>query len=96
MKQGQKSWEYFHKDYESNIVHVFSPNSKRLSSKPILKQKLAAIQQVECNNHLKSSVINIYNEKDTSWLNSALRMGYEYAVFGLTAHGQLTQTLKSI
>ena len=81
MKQGQKSWEYFHKDYESNIVHVFSPNSKRLSNKPILKQKLAAIQQVECNNHLKSSVINIYNEKDTSWLNSALRMGYEYAVF---------------
>lgn len=81
MKQGQKSWEYTHKDYQSQIVHVFSPNSKRILDKRVLKQKLCAIQQVECNNYLQSSIINIFNETDMSWLDKALQMQYKYAVF---------------
>lgn len=81
MKQGQKSWEYIHKDYVSRIVHVFSPNSKRILDKRVLKQKLSAIQQVECNNYLQSSIINIYNESDMSWLDKASDMQYKYVVF---------------
>lgn len=81
MNQGQKSWEYSHKETSTNLVHVFSPNSKCLLDKMSLKTKLQQIQQVESNNHLQSSIINVFNESDTSWLEYAISMNFEYAVY---------------
>ena len=96
MNQGQKSWDYSHKGTTKNIVHVFSPKSKCLLDKTKLKQKLQQIQQVESNNHLQGSVINTYNEGDMSWLENAISMDYEYAVFWFDGCWAITEEFESI
>jgi len=96
LNQGQKSWEYSHKSSTNKIVHVFSPKSKCLLDKPRLKQKLQQIQQVESNNHLQGSVINTFNEGDMSWLENAISMHYEYAVFWFDGCWAITEDFEEI
>ena len=80
MYKGQKNWEYSHSENSYPVVHVFIPGSPTFNSYPILKQKLAEMQQVESNNHLRGGIINLYNSIDTSWIVASLKMGYRYAV----------------
>ncbi len=96
MNQGQKSWEYSHKSKTKDIVHIFSPRSQCLLDKPKLKKKLQQIQQVESNNHLQGSVINTFNEGDVSYLNNAISMGYDYAVFWFDGCWAITENFENI
>lgn len=80
MKQGQKNWEYIHTESAWPIVNAFLPTDKELNDTALLKQKLQEIQNVECNNHLRGGIVNIYNAYDTSWMIAMMRMGYKYAV----------------
>jgi hypothetical protein len=77
---GQSTWNYFHRDSSTPIVHVIISNSTQLNEYPVLKQKLLEIQKVEFNNHLKGGFINVTNPWDTSWLVASSKMGYRYAV----------------
>jgi len=79
MKQGQKNWEYNHVDQAWPICHAFLPLDKQLNDTPILKQKLGIIQDVECNNHLRGGIVNIYNQYDATWLIAMNKLGYKYA-----------------
>ena len=56
------------------------PGDTTFNSTPVLKQKLANMQQVESNNHLRGGIINPYNSIDTSWIVASIKMGYRYAV----------------
>lgn len=79
MISGHKNWSYDHIGKANAIVHVFLPTEKTLNSEPRLKQKLAYLQQVECNNHVVGGVINLYSRPDTSWLTASINLGYRYA-----------------
>ena len=79
MKQGQQSWEYNHVDLAWPIVHAFLPLDKELNDTPLLKQKLSMLQDVECNNHLRGGIVNVYNKYDASWLIAMHKLGYKYA-----------------
>ena len=79
MKQGQQSWEYSHVDIAWPIVHAFLPLDKELNNTPILKQKLGIIQDVECNNHLRGGIVNVYNQYDSTWITAMGKLGYKYA-----------------
>lgn len=79
MKQGQQSWEYNHVDHAWPIVHAFLPLDKELNDTPVLKQKLSVIQDVECNNHLRGGIVNVYNQYDATWLTAMNKLGYKYA-----------------
>lgn len=79
MQQGQKNWEYDHVENAWPIVHAFLPLDKEYNDTPVLKQKLGILQSVECNNHLRGGVVNIYNLHDTSWIISMQKLGYKYA-----------------
>ena len=80
MYKGQKNWEYSHSENSYPVVHVFMPGDTTFNSTPVLKQKLANMQQVESNNHLRGGIINLYNSIDTSWIVASIKMGYRYAV----------------
>lgn len=79
MKQGQKNWEYSHTEHAWPIVHAFLPKDKELNDTAILKQKLGIIQNVECNNHLRGGIVNVYNATDVSWMMAMYKIGYKYA-----------------
>lgn len=79
MKQGQQSWEYIHVDHAWPIVHAFLPLDKELNDTPILKQKLSILQDVECNNHLRGGIVNVYNKYDATWITAMDKLGYKYA-----------------
>jgi hypothetical protein len=79
MRQGQKNWEYSHVDQAWPICHAFLPLDKEFNNTPMLKQKLGAIQDVECNNHLRGGIVNVYNAYDTSWIVAMQKLGYKYA-----------------
>ena len=79
MKQGQQSWEYNHVDGSWPIVNAFLPLDKELNDTPILKQKLSVLQDVECNNHLRGGIVNVYNQYDATWLTAMNKLGYKYA-----------------
>ena len=80
MRQGQKNWEYSHVDQAWPICHAFLPLDKEFNNTPMLKQKLSAIQDVECNNHLRGGIVNVYNAYDTTWIIAMQKLGYKYAV----------------
>lgn len=79
MKKGQRNWDYAHADKNWPVVHAFIPGGQTYNEYPILKQKMADIQQVESNNHLRGGVVNLYNPIDTSWLIAMQKLGYRYA-----------------
>ena len=80
MNKGQKHWDY---QYVADhaVVNVFLPKCTHLHGHDVLKQKLQMIQKLECDNHLESSIINIYNESSVTWMQHAYNMGHKYAVF---------------
>ena len=79
MYKGQKNWDYSHSDNSYPVVHAFIAGSDSFNNFPLLKQKLATIQQVESNNHLRGGIVNLYNPIDTGWLIACKNMGYRYA-----------------
>lgn len=80
MIKGQKDWDYqFVSDCE--IVNVFIPKNTHLSEHEELKQKLLLLQQVECDNHLTSSIVNLYNTSSIDWINHVRKMGHKYVAF---------------
>jgi hypothetical protein len=79
MLQGQQNWTYSHTGHAYPIIHVFLHGDKKLNDFPVLKQKLQIIQDVECNNHLKGGILNLYNLTDTSWIIATQKMGFRYA-----------------
>ena len=79
MKQGQQNWDYNHVEGAWPIVNAFLPLDKELNDTPLLKQKLSVLQDVECNNHLRGGIVNVYNQYDESWLIAMNKMGYKYA-----------------
>ena len=79
MHKGQKNWDYSHSDNSWPVVHAFIAGSDSFNEYPILKQKLANIQQVESNNHLRGGIVNLYNPIDTGWLIACKNLGYRYA-----------------
>ena len=80
MKKGEKSWDY---QYVSNceVVNVFIPKNTHLSGHEELKQKLQMLQQVECDNHLNSSIVNLYNTTSIDWIEHVRKMGHKYVAF---------------
>ena len=80
MKKGEKDWDY---QYVSNceIVNVFIPKNTHLSGHEELKQKLQLLQQVECDNHLTSSIVNLYNTSSIEWIEHVRKMGHKYVAF---------------
>lgn len=79
MRKGQKTWELSWTENNPCVIHAFTRRGGLLNQNPVLKQKLNIIQSVESNNHLRGSIVNIYDLTDTSWLLAAHRMGYRYA-----------------
>ena len=79
MRQGQQNWDYNHVEGAWPIVNAFLPLDKELNDTPLLKQKLSVLQDVECNNHLRGGIVNVYNQYDESWLIAMNKMGYKYA-----------------
>jgi hypothetical protein len=80
MKKGEKDWDYqFVSDCE--IVNVFIPKNTHLSGHEELKQKLLLLQQVECDNHLTSSIVNLYNTSSIEWIEHVRKMGHKYVAF---------------
>ena len=80
MKKGDKDWDYqFVSD--SEIVNVFIPKNTHLSGHQELKQKLQMLQQVECDNHLDSSIVNLYNTSSIDWIEHVRKMGHKYVAF---------------
>ena len=80
MIKGQKDWDYqFVSDCE--IVNVFIPKNTHLSDHEELKQKLLLLQQVECDNHLTSSIVNLYNTSSIEWIDHVRKMGHKYVAF---------------
>lgn len=80
MRKGQKTWELSWVENNPCVIHAFTRRGGLLNQNPVLKQKLNIIQSVESNNHLRGSIVNIYDLTDTSWLRAAYRMGHRYAV----------------
>ena len=80
MKKGEKDWDYqFVSDCE--VVNVFIPKNTHLSGHEELKQKLLLLQQVECDNHLTSSIVNLYNTSSIDWIEHVRKMGHKYVAF---------------
>ena len=80
MIKGQKDWDYqFVSDCE--IVNVFIPKNTHLAEYQTLKQKLLLLQQVECDNHLTSSIVNLYNTSSIGWIEHVRKMGHKYVAF---------------
>ena len=46
-----------------------------------LKQKIQLLQQVEIDNHINSSIVNLYNDRNIEWVQSVRKMGHKYAAF---------------
>ena len=80
MIQGQQNWSYSHTEHAWPIVHAFIDRDPYLNTHAVLKQKLQTIQNVECNNHLRGGIINLYNMFDTSWMIAMYNADYKYAV----------------
>ena len=80
MIQGQQNWSYYHTEQSWPIVHAFLDRDPALNQHALLKQKLQTIQNVECNNHVRGGIVNLYNMFDTSWIIAMNSMDYKYAV----------------
>ena len=52
MYKGQKNWDYSLSDNSYPVVHAFIAGSDSFNNFPLLKQKLATIQQVEAITHV--------------------------------------------
>ena len=63
MKKGDKDWDYQWIS-DSEIVNVFIPKNTHLANWEELKQKMQLLQQVEIDNHLNSSIVNLYNDRN--------------------------------
>ena len=80
MRKGDKDWDYqFVSDCE--VVSVFLPRNTHLEHHQELKQKLQMLQQVECDNHLESSIVNLYNTSSIDWIEHVRKMGHKYVAF---------------
>jgi len=80
MKKGDKYWDYQWIS-DSEIVNVFIPKNTHMAYWEELKQKIQLLQQVEMDNHLNSSIVNLYNDRNIEWVQYVRNMGHKYAAF---------------
>ena len=80
MKKVEKDWDY-QLVIDCEIVNVFITKNTHLSGYEELKQKLQMLHQVECHNHLTSSIVNLYNTSSISWIEHVRKMGHKYVAF---------------
>ena len=80
MKKGDKDWDYQWIS-DSEIVNVFIPKNTHLANWEELKQKIQLLQQVEIDNHINSSILNLYNDRNIDWVQYVGAMGHKYAAF---------------
>jgi hypothetical protein len=80
MIKGQKNWDYQYVS-DCEVVNVFIPRNTHLRGYEELKQRLLLLQQVECDNHLTSSIVNLYNTVSIDWIEHVRKMGHKYVAF---------------
>lgn len=80
MQKGQKDWDYQYVN-DGELVHAFIPKNTHLAGHEELKQKLLLLQQVECDNHLDASIVNVYNARRIEWIEHVRKLGHKYIAF---------------